>query len=205
MQLPTLEKLFTFSFLLIFFLLAACGEEDDEEDTGGSQIESVNNANIAEWVVETTAEHIAQRNVLDRLSNGDFMGEVLYGDSGTATVNGSESYTGTVSCGTDCVSSTYEATISVSFDNYRVTYSNGEYTINGSINYSEYRYSRQSGLSYSSSESYMVESVNPVYVRMIYDGSWGYEDTVTFRGSSSRAPYLMSGWCSASNGVTYNF
>ena len=146
-----------------------------------------------------------QDNVLDLLSNGSFSGTVLYGNSGTATVSGSESYTGTVSCGTDCVSSTYEANISVTFSNYRVNYSNGEFTINGTAMYYEYRYSRQSGLSYSSSERYTVTSSGPVYVRMVYDGTWGYEDTVQFSATSTRAPYLMGGWCSASNGSTYNF
>jgi len=78
-------------------------------------------------------------------------------------------------------------------------------TLNGTLEYSQYDYSQQCGLSYSSSSSVTCKSNTPIKVSLIVNddilGKWGYADTIEFSvsGDSSYCSDL-EGWCTGKNG-----
>lgn len=189
----------------IAFLLISCGGGGDG-DGSTTGLEAVTSASLAEFMVEAVAEDVVQQSILSSLNNGTFSNTVVNCATGTATVTGFEDYSGNVSCGSTCNSTTYEAQVYITFNGCTVNYGNGAYTLTGDVGYYEYNYSQQSGLSYYSSESYEVGTYSsPVSVKIVYDNSWGYQDSIEFYGSSNDSPALMSGWCMGGNGIAYSF
>jgi hypothetical protein len=182
--------------LTISIVLFSCGGGGDSGTSGGSgsNIGAIDARYEAEDAVRRIRSAIYDK-VLYSLSNGTFSGTIVNGISGSATVTGTESSASGVSCGTDCVRSTYDAVVTVVFNNYKFNYaSNNAVTLSGTVLYTEHWSSTQSGLSYSSSQSITVRSSGQIQYYSFVDlssGDYGYQDTITFDATSS-------------SGLTYN-
>jgi hypothetical protein len=208
------RALATVFILVICFnvLLSGCGGGGDDDGAGGPSY----------WVLDkpiTTNDaaginvgylHDAVTSVLSSLANGTYSGKVINCITGTVTVTGTEASQNQISCGSSCVQSTYDADITFVFNNCNwKNLSNAYATINGSIKYSRSDWSRQSGLSFSSSKSMQMNNVNgKVQFREVIDQgtstAHGYKDTFAFNASGSN-PYLLHGTLTAQNGVTYTY
>lgn len=169
-----------------------------------SNLDPIEDDYTAELTVQRIMSGVIEDNVLGNLENGTFTDEVVTGLSGTATVDGYESYTQS-SCGDFCTEREYNAEVTIVFSNFTVnSASNAVTTISGTIYYKDYDYSRQSGVSsYSSSRSYTIRSTSTIQYRMTADNEWGYEDILTFSASGSN-PYQPSGSMRTNSG-TYFF
>lgn len=170
-------------------VLFSCGGGGDSGSSGaGSTTGAIDERYEAEDAVRRIRSAVYDK-VLYSLSNGTFSGTIVNGISGTAAVTGTESSATGVSCGTDCVRSTYDADVTVVFNNYKFDYaSNNPVTLSGTVLYTEHWSSTQSGLSYSSSQSITVRSSGPVQYYSFVDltsGDYGYQDTITFNATSS--------------------
>jgi hypothetical protein len=133
---------------------------------------------------------------------------VVTGQSGIATVTGTKSATNGVSCGTDCVSSSNTANLTIVFNDYLGPGSatNTRTRITGTVVFTDNRSTRQQGLVFSSSGSMSAAISSAASVRYEITSSvgqvYGYADTVTMQVSGRGS---WDGWLRASNGVTYNF
>lgn len=197
-----------FALLTVLIFVAGCGGGGGG-DSGGSAsgLSQISDKYSARDVVGNLHDSVT-KGVLQNLSNGTYQGTIVNGITGTATVTGSQTSSTGQSCGTDCVRSTYSVNVTIVFSNCTVqSLTNAKTTINGTIKYVESSSSTQSGTSHSSSESISMSSTGPVQVTEVvqgYSGTWGYQDTVTFSAGGSN-PYLLTGTCTAGNGVTYSF
>lgn len=202
----TFIKYLVLSFIVI--AVGACMHDEDEEEGVDGGITGVDNSAKAESVVEQLADGVIGRNLLDQISSGvSYSDHTVSGSQGgSASVSGLEYYSGQVDCGSSCVESTYEVTITVVFNGYKVMSSdNVVATVTGTVNYYEYSYSRQSGLSYSSSKSLNIDG-NSVQVSFIPTDivNWGYVDTISFSASGKTAG-LLSGSVTTAGGANYTF
>lgn len=192
--------------MVLMQALVAC--EEEEEETSSDGITGVDSSAKAESVVEQLADGVIDRNLLDQISsNVNYTNHSVSGSQGgSATVTGLEYYSGQVSCGSSCVKSTYEVTITVSFNGYKVKSSdNVVATISGTVNYYAYSYSQQSGLSYSSSKTVRIDG-NSVQVSFVPTDivNWGYVDTISFSASGKTAG-LLSGSVTTAGGANFTF
>lgn len=188
-------------------VIGACMHDEEEEGVDGG-ITGVDSSAKAESVVEQLADGVIGRNLLDQIdSNIAYTNHAVNGSQGgSASVAGLEYFSGQVSCGSICVESTYEVTITVFFNDYKVmSADNVVATVTGTVNYYEYYYSRQSGLSYSSSKSVRLDG-NSVQVSFIPTDivNWGYQDTISFSASGKTAG-LLSGSVTTAGGANYTF
>lgn len=192
---------------LLTVSLTGCPEEDDWDEGGGRGIEPITSGSAGQFVVRQLADGAIEKNINAALANGTYDGTVVNGMSGTATVDGHYHYDRGMSCGTDCVRSVHDASMTIVFDRFRVTTSdNSEITVSGTVAYTNTTWSRQSGLSYSSGGKVRVSGSN-VDCTWIVDSDgdrWGYSDTISFDASGDSAAYV-NGSISASNGSTYTF
>ncbi|WP_455381305.1 hypothetical protein [Salinispira pacifica] len=163
-----------------------------DASASSSGLDPIESAYDAELTVRSIIDGVVTRNVMSRLSNGTITAKVVSGMSGSATVDGYKSYTQS-SCGTDCVSSTYDAQVTITFSDFAVQSSdNATTTITGSVYFKDHEYSRQYEYSFSSSRSYTIRSNSNIQYKMVVDNDWGYEETFTFSASGSN-PYNPSG------------
>jgi hypothetical protein len=210
----------TGSVLLICFiyLLSGCGGGGGDGGGGGIDDDGGNSVSMLDQPITDNDKagicvseiHAAvgegMSDVVDELANGTHSGTVINCITGTATVDGTRSFLTNISCGSMCVKNTQNVDVTIVFNNCNwKNFTNGNITINGSIHYYRNSWSRQSNLSYSSSDSRSMSSVtSPVQFRQVIDGTWGYKDSITFSASGSN-PYLLHGTLTAQNGVTYTF
>ena len=194
-------------FTVLMGLLTACGEESDG---GGGGFESITSSGMAEFMVEDLADGVIIGNLLAALPNGTYSNEVVYGLSGTATVDGKYIYNGSISCGSSCVRSETDADIAILFNQYRVmSAGNTEAVVNGWVWYTNTRWSQQSGYSYSSGGSVTVGSYvdNSVTYQVsdIDTGTFAYRDTILEFVASGSFASNLSGRLIAGNGTEYTF
>lgn len=190
--------------LLAIFLTACGGGGGGDDDVVGEPIAS---ERAAENAVKDVAA-VIQTEVLGSLPHGTYTNEVVDGISGTASVTGDYYYYDNVDCGFNCVESYNDTTITVVFTDYKAASAdNAETTLSGTVTYANNKWSRQSGLSYSSGGSIPVSGNDVSYYRKIWNDyeTWGYQDTISFSASGSSIHGSFSGWCTASNGMTYSF
>jgi hypothetical protein len=162
-----------------------------------------------EWAAKSAVQNVADC-VRDAISGqqGNFSSVTVHGTSGTAVVSGTKTYTSGISCGADCVRSETDIDVTVVFNGYTTnTASNQRTTVSGTVSYRDTRWSRQSGLSYSSGGKVYVDGANIAYESVVYDEStgdtkWGYSDTITFDASGGT---YLDGWCVPNDGNTYSF
>jgi hypothetical protein len=188
------------------FLAGCPGGGSEDDGGGGSNLSPIADSYVAEDVVRGVANAI-EYGVMNQLDNGTFTNVVVNGITGTATVTGYESYTGNQSCGASCIESTYDAIVTIVFNNFKTkgSYTNVEFVLNGTIYYDKYNWSMTSSSGYSSSRSVQITSTGSVQVQEIIDGgSWGYQDTILFDASGTSFD-SMSGSCTVSSGITYYF
>jgi hypothetical protein len=186
-------------------LLTGCGGGGGDDGGGGGDFVAITSAQPASLVAGAIADASA-----NLVSTGTYNNTVINGLSGTATVSGSKSYSGYQSCGTDCLSSSNSANMTITYNDYyaptgRVT--NTKVRLSGSVTFTDNRRSTQNGLSYSSSGEQRVTATSMLRARLeITDSTgrvYGYDDTLsalTAYGSGS-----WDGWMRPSNGVTYSF
>ena len=195
--------------LLSALIFTGCGDGDDDGGGPTGGITPVDD----KYKSYEIAYHVEDKSVNEVIKGAGSTGsspynkKVVNGITGTATITGS--YTYTTSSSSNCVSSTSTKNITeIVFNNYQVKVGNTEVTLTGTITYSDYSYSQQCGLNYSSSCSTSIRSVNPVKVKIVFYMTYkteGYEDTVTFNASASSCTSTLKGSLTASNGVTYSF
>lgn len=190
----------TAMFVLACALLACGGSSGS-----GSGSTPITDEYVAESSIKAIARTV-ESEVLGQLSTGTFNSTAVNGEAGTARVTGTESSSQGVSCGTDCVRSTYSADVTIVFDNFTgAPYTNAKVFLNGTITYRESRTSTQQGLSYASTSTVSIQSSGQVEFREYdVDGTFSYADTVTFSASGSSID-LLGGSCTPGNGVTYTF
>lgn len=192
-------------FSLSALTFVGCGG-GEEGGGGGSKLTAITNSSTAEDVVRGVA-NATEYGVMNQLNNGTFSNTVVNGISGTATVTGYESYTGTVSCGASCVQSTYDAIVTIVFNNFKTkgSYTNVEFILNGTIYYDKYEWSQTTGSGYNSSRSVQINSNSALQVQESIDGGvWGYQDTINFSASGTTFD-SMSGSCTVGSGTTFYF
>jgi hypothetical protein len=151
--------------------------------------------------------------VANIVPNGTYSNQVVSGQSGSARVSGSKSYSGVVSCGTDCVSSTHGANLTVVFSDYLAKppggSTNTRIRVTGTLTFTDTRSSRQQGLSYSSSGRMTVSGSSLAVRYEITDDLgrvYGYADTVAaLSTTSSSGSSWLDGSLRASNGVNYTW
>jgi hypothetical protein len=205
-QLIWLILLMALFFTII--LLAGCGGGggDSEGDGTGSNLGTIDARYEAEDAVITVRAAVDD-GVLAHLSNGTFSGSTVNGITGTATVTGTEASTSNVSCGYDCIRSTYDADVTIVFSDFKFNYaSNNAVTLTGSVDYTEHYTSTQSGLNYTSSRSITVHSNGPVQYLSWIDlttGDYGYQDTITFNATGD-SDWNFSGTLTNNAGVTFS-
>lgn len=190
--------------LIMFFVLAAlsagCEKDKNSED---SNLDPITNKYDAEDLIRHIADGV-MNTVLDDLSHGTYTGTTVFGISGTASVSGDYYYYSGISCGTDCVRSETEIDLTIVFDNYHVmSCDNCEATISGTVSFTNNKWSRQSGLGYSSGGSITVSGQNVAF-KEVYNGNRGYSDVISFSAAGSDI-YSISGWCIPKDGNTYTF
>ena len=190
---------------LLLALLSACGGGGDDGESGAGDFVPITSTQPASLLAGAIADASA-----NLVSTGTYNSTVINGLSGTATVSGSKSYSGTQSCGSSCVTSTNSANLTITYNDYysptgRVT--NTKVRLNGTVTFTDNRRSTQNGLSYSSSGEQRVTATSMLRARLeITDSTgrvYGYEDTLsalTAYGAGS-----WDGWMRPSNGVTYSF
>lgn len=200
--------------LAAVFALAACGGGGDEEEVicvgacpakGFIAIADATSAQSVASALATTAANI--------VPTGTYSSLKVNGQSGSALVSGSKTYSGVVSCGTDCVSTSNSANLTVVFNDY---YSqppggstNTRIRVTGTLTFTDSRSTRQQGLNYSSSGR-MTVSGSGLAVRYEITDSlgrvYGYADTLaTLSTTSSTGSTWSDGSLRASNGVTYTW
>jgi hypothetical protein len=195
------------SLLINIIFLAGCGGggSSGSDDTGSNLAPILARYEAEDAVIRVRAA--VDEGVLSHLSNGTFTGSVVNGITGTATVTGTEASTSYVSCGTDCIRSTYDADVTVVFSNFKFNYaSNNAVTLTGSVEYTEHYTATQSGLSYSSSRSITIHSNGQVqYLSIIAlsTGDTGYQDTITFDATGS-SDWSFSGTLTNSVGTIFS-
>lgn len=195
-----------FAICLVLMLSVACGSESDSDDDDNN-IEAITDRYAADDAVKNVAD-LVYGDLLDSLSTGSFTDEEVYGTTGTAIATGHINYENNVSCGSDCIRSSSDVSITVVFNNYKGPVADNEdVTLTGTVTYSDTTWSRQSGLSYTSGGSISVSGTNVQYYSLATTdySQWGYQDTITFSGSGDGIHAPFSGWCTASNGETYSF
>ena len=185
------------SILLIGVLLAGCG--------GSSKFEPIDSSEDAEQLVEWVSRRI-ENIVTNSLDGGTFENVVVKGaEGGKATINGYINYE-TGDCGSDCVSSTYEADLTIEFSKF----ADDKFVeiTSGIVNFSEYRHTTQSGLNYNSNTNIKLDSDGLVKASVItwsYEGEdHGIEDIVEFHSSGSSFSKLR-GTCTTKSGDTYSY
>ena len=188
-------------------LLSACGGGGDDGDGGdGGDFVPITSTQPANLVAAAIGDATA-----NLVSTGTYNNTIVNGSSGgTATVSGSKSYSGYQSCGSDCVSTSNTANLTITYNDYYAPpgrSSNTKVRLTGTVTFTDNRRSTQSGLSYSSSGEQRVTATSMLSVRLeITDSTgrtYGYADTLsalTTYGSGS-----WDGWMRPSNGVTYSF
>lgn len=192
-------------FLSLILLIAmACKKED--ENSENSNLEAITD----KYAAEDNVQHIADRlmkAVFNNLPNGTYTNQVVNGVSGTATISGNKLFQSGIDCGYDCVKSQTDYDLTIVFANYNAkTCDNCDATISGTVHYSDNRWSRQSGLNYSSGGTISCSGNNITFKEVITSdyNIWGYSDIISFSASGG-STYKLSGWLTASNGETYNF
>lgn len=193
--------------------LAACGGGDEEEEVfcvgacpsrGFIAIEDSSGArSLASAVADASANLVP---------TGTYNAQVVSGTSGTATVTGTKSYTGAVSCGTDCVSSTHSADMTIVYNDYYAQpiggATNTKIRITGTVTFTDTRSSRQQGLTFSSSGRMRVAGSN-LAVRYEITSStgavYGYADTVTMATTSTTGSTWSDGTLTTAAGRTYSW
>lgn len=186
-------------FLLV--LSTACKKENES-----SNIQAITDKYAAEDNVKHIAEGV-MNTILKDLPSGAHNGEVINGISGTANVSGDNYYYSNIDCGSDCVKSEADIDITVVFNNYNAkSCDNCDATISGTVRYTDNTWSRQSGLNYSSGGTISCSGNNVSFTEIFTSdySTWGYSDVISF-SASGKSYYKLSGWCTASNGETYNF
>ncbi|MEJ2641881.1 MAG: hypothetical protein P8010_20130, partial [Desulfosarcinaceae bacterium] len=148
-----------FVICLVLLLSVSCGTDSDSDD-GDNNIEAITDEYAAEDAVKNVAD-LVYNDLLDSLSTGSFTDEEVYGTTGSAIATGRINYENHVSCGSDCVRSSSDVSITVVFNNYKGPVSdNEEVTLTGTVTYSDTTWSRQSGLSYTSGGSIAVSGTD---------------------------------------------
>lgn len=148
--------------------------------------------------------------VADVVPTGAYSNTLVNGLSGTARVTGTKTYSGSVSCGTDCVSSTNSANLTIVFSDYLGRPGNSTNTrvrLTGTVTFTDTRSTRQQGLSYSSSGNMHVTATGLAARFEITENgvTYGYSDTLATLNASSSSGSSWSGTLRGTNGVTYNF
>ena len=192
-------------FVCMLTLSGCGGGGGGGEGGGGSGAAPISSSSNARFVVRDIADGVINRNLLPSLSNGSHTQTLVSGLSGTATVSGTETYSVGQSCGTNCVRTSANVSITIVFSSYAVMSANNtRTTLTGTVTYTDYTWSQQSGLSYSSGGSVSVGGNGVSYHIVETSGSFAYSDTITFDASGS-GPAYVNGWCRPGNGTTYSF
>lgn len=187
----------------IFLLTVSCSSEEDDSN---SNLKPISSDDMAEQIVEELAEQIIDQNVLASLSHGTYSDQIVNGRSGTAKVTGTYEFQSGIDCGYDCIKSESNVNVTVIFGKYKViSYDNCEATIaSGAIRYTDETWSEQYGLNYSSGGTIKIEGTDVKFKDICDGGSFGYDDVLSFSASGSSVNKLH-GWCTASDGNTYQF
>jgi len=191
-------------YLLVFLalVLSSCGGEEDEGSGSnglpeGASIEPITSTSDADFVVEGFVN--VARNASNSTISGVITNQVVNGDSGTVTVNGTITRV-------DCSGSTYACTdydgnVTYSFDNYRVSakapYLSYDVFVHGSVTYTWDRRNRYPGTSWDReglSGSGLTIKMIPIETYVV-----GYEATNLQISITNSA-----GWLYLSNGTQFN-
>lgn len=116
------------------------------------------------------------------LANGTYTSVSRSGTAGSAIVSGTISHQSGISCGTSCVRSETNTTLTIVFTGYGAnTASNTTTTLSGTITYRDTRYSQQTGSGYTSGGSLCVTATTVLQYRMTGTdaaGTFGLSDTI---------------------------
>jgi len=188
-------------------LLSACGGGDDGGGGGDEDFVPITSTQPGSLVAGAIGD--ATANVVP---TGTYNNTVINGPSGgTATVSGSKSFSGTQSCGSSCVTSSNNANLTITYNDYYAPpgrSSNTKVRLTGTVTFSDSRRTTQNGLSFSSSGEQRVTATSMLSVRLeITDSTgrvYGYADTLSAL-SAFGTGVSWDGSMRPSNGVTYSF
>jgi len=194
--------------LALIALLSAC---IDEGDDGSSKVDSINPVDDS-FSAKLTAGDIAviAEDIVAGLAQGSHSDTVVNGKSGTATVTGSISTTDS-NCGTDCLSTHSNHSITIVFNKYSVNSSSNEVTkiSSGSVFYTDSRYYQQSGLNYTSGGGISIEGANMEFESIGTDsvGTFGTRDSIVsvLASGSSTSFSSLSGSLATESGASFTF
>ncbi|WP_020532651.1 hypothetical protein [Flexithrix dorotheae] len=200
-----LKKIMVFVFLIVG--TSGCFDEEDQNIT--PQLDPIKTKSAAEYVVEQLAEYVMKAHLIKNLSGSSFSNEVVGGASGTAIVSGAIKYGENQPCGSSCIRSQNNVSIDVTFHNFTISPREDlEITIvSGKMDFSDHKWSRQSGLYYSSGGKVYVNGISLEFSIKRTDKSGetsGYADFIDFK-ASGKYPYNLSGSCLVKSGETFSF
>jgi hypothetical protein len=165
--------------VVLAFGLVACGSSTD---AGSGQGLLPIGDSFTAGMVATDLAAVAY-SVRTGMSNGTYSGHLVSGSSGTASASGTVSFQSGISCGSSCVRSQNNTTLTIAFSQYAVnTNTNTTTTVTGTLTFQDTEWSQQSGLSHSSGGSICVSSSTSLNYRFAgTSGStqFGYSDTIT--------------------------
>jgi hypothetical protein len=192
--------------LLSVVLLAGCPSSEEDEDPPSPAFVPITSASSAGLVAGAIADAVAAV-----VPSGTYSNTVVNGSSGgSAIVSGSESFSGSQSCGSGCVTSSNSANLIITFNNYFVRPGNSTNTrvrITGSVTFTDNRSTTQNGFSFSSSGQMRVTANSALTVLLeIVDGTgtYGYEDTLSSLTAFGTGT-TWDGTLRPANGTTYSF
>ena len=201
-----MRKLASLPILLLSVIFLAGCPDEPEDDPAPPAFVPITSSGTAGLVAGAIADATAAV-----VPVGTYSNTVINGSSGgTATVSGTESFSGNQSCGSSCVSSTNSANLIITYNNFFVrpgSSTNTRIRITGSVTFTDNRSSTQNGLSFSSSGQMRVTANNTLTATLeIVDGTGthGYTDTLSsFTAFGTGTTW--DGTLRPANGTTYSF
>lgn len=215
-QMGRIHRLLAGLFATVMFAsLAACGGGGDDDD-GVVCVGACPARGFIAIGDTTSAQSVAgalANSAANLVPNGTYNNQTVNGLSGSARVTGSKSYSGVVSCGTDCVSTSNSANLTIVFSDYYAQppggSTNTKVRITGTLTFTDNRSTRQQGLAFSSSGRMTVSGTGVTVRYEITDSQgrvYGYADSVaTISTTSTTGSTWNDGSLRASNGVTYGW